>query len=230
MRRVTLIGAAAMAVASSATAQRHTETDTGSLIRVPQRARIPDAGNAADRSRIALSEFARCTVDRRAVPLARLLRAAPSEVDGSGWATLASDDCLAAGEMRFKAIVLRGAVFSELYRRRQTGSAIWSRLPVAAAYDPATAVPAGDGDKAVQMGLLAFAYCVVRQDRADASAMVAAPTASKVQLAALSTLRPALATCLPQGQQIKLSKPILEGSIAEILYRDPATATVLEAR
>ena len=209
-------------MASAGRAQVHSETDTGSHLAHPERARIPDTGTAPERSRITLAAFARCTVDHSPVRLTRLLRLPASESDSRAWGALAEDDCLSSGEMRFKAIVLREAIFTELYRRRVSGSAsARAHLVAAAPYDPAS-TSATAGDAALVSSLLAFAACVVNENRKDARAMVVAPTASAAQNAALAALRPSLGMCLPPGQQISLARPVLEGSIAEVLYREPA--------
>ena len=146
------------------------------------------------------------------------------------WGSLADDECLASGQIRFKAIILRGAIFTELYRRRISGTSPFAAPTGVPAPYNSLAPAVEDEDGKLQMALLAFADCVVQHDRADASAMVVAPTASQVQNTSLVALRSALGPCLPQGQQITLSRPVLEGSIAEILYREPGQVSLSESK
>ena len=223
--RKLIVSAVALAASTMAVAQSRYQQDTGSLLPVPERARIPDSGDQAERSRLVLAQFARCTVDRRATQLRKLLVLPLDKLSGASWGALADDECLAGGEIRFKPILLRGAVFVELYRRQMKGGQAAHFSFKAAPYQPTTVANTGTLDDA----LLAFADCIVGLDRVDASAMVVAGTASREQDGALGRLRPSLGSCLPQGQKISLSRPVLEGSIAEILFRGPAQARPAES-
>lgn len=222
--RQLIVSAVALAASTMTVAQSRYQRDTGSLLPVPERARISDGGDQAERSRLVLAQFARCTVDRRATQLRKLLVLPLDKLNDANWRTLADDECLASGEIRFKPILLRGAIFVELYRRQmKEGRA--ARSFKAAPYQPTTVAEPGALDDA----LLAFADCIVGLDRTDASAMVVAATASRAQDGALARLRPSLGSCLPQGQKISLSRPVLEGSIAEILFREPAPTQPAES-
>lgn len=228
---VRLAVAGLLPVTVAATGQPQVERDTGSMIPVPARARIPETGDQAERNRIALSEFARCTVDRHGSELRKLVVLRADETDGYAWARLADNECLLSGQMRFKATLLRGAVFVELYRRRSVNRVTTGLGQAQAAPFVVMNVPASAGeDRVLQAGLLNFADCVIDHDRNDASVMVVARTASLEQNAALQKLAPFLGVCLPQGQQIKLARPVLEGAVAEVLYRGSAQAAPAEAK
>ena len=221
--KLALITAALMVpVASPALAQRQVEMDTGSSIPVPRRARISDAPGLSDqvRARKALADFARCTVDRKAQQVAAIAAQPADKLTDTQFFKIADDECLMSGQMRMKPITMRAAIFVELYRRRdqaeRRGSS-WS-LP-AVAFDERAPVDAADAERALQVGLLSFARCVVGRDPKTAKAVVLGPTASKEQDAAFAALAPNLGQCLPSGQNIKLSKPILEGALGEVLYR-----------
>ncbi|MGN5374287.1 hypothetical protein [Sphingomonas hankookensis] len=222
MKRALLSTILLVSVALPANAQRQLERDTGSMIPVPRRARISDSGKLSDqaRARVTLAQFARCTVDRRSKEVAALAGQSADKLGGMAMAKVADDECLSSGEMRMKPMLMRGALFVELYRRRERAAGRgepWS-MP-AVAFDGRTPVDTGDGDLALQFGLLSFAECVVRHDAQATRAVVLAPTASNEQDAAFAALAPHLGQCLPGGQKIALGKSILEGALGEVLYR-----------
>lgn len=209
-------------LASPVAAQKQTEMETGSLIGIPRRARIADGSgiSAVDRGRMAMAEFARCTVDRRSSGVAKMLTLPADAVASNTMAALADDECLASGQLKFKPILLRGALFVELYRRRIDGdrrNVVW-RMPVVA-FDPAKKVEDASGNAAVQVALLTLAQCVVERDAAGAKAVVLSPTSSKAQDAAFVALTPKIGSCLYAGQKLALSKMVLEGALGEVLYR-----------
>ncbi|MCU6452539.1 hypothetical protein LPN01_00435 [Sphingomonas sp. A2-49] len=211
-----------LSIGSPAVAQKQTEMDTGSNIPIPRRARIAEGAGLSDidRGRIAMAEFARCTVDRQSARVTGIAARPADKIDGPSLARLADDECLSSGELRFKPLLLRGALFVELYRRRNDARArkvAW-QMP-AVPFDPVVKTDPADATLSVQMALLAFAQCVVTRDPATASAVVMGPTASKTQNAAFAVLAPKLGSCLYDGQKITLSKLILEGALGEVLYR-----------
>lgn len=220
MRRV-VFALTVLGMAQGAVAQRRVESDTGSHIPIPKRARIPEALDAskAESARVALAEFARCTVDRKAADVAKMLTIAANRLDDKVWTRLADDQCLDSGMMKFRSILLRGALFVELEHRRydfkQRGKQ-WM-LPVVPINDSLTIAPQ-DPDP-TSTALLSFATCVVDHAPDKAEAVLRTPTASTAQNAAFTALNPELGTCLPQGATVKLSKSILEGALAEATYR-----------
>ncbi|MDQ2893598.1 MAG: hypothetical protein M3R64_11000 [Pseudomonadota bacterium] len=233
MIRVALFAVCMIAWVGSASGQRKVESDTGSHIAIPQRARIPDAPGLTvdDRARIAMAEFARCTVDRRAIAMRRVLSLPIEKLDGSVWMPLADTECLASGEMRFQPRIMRGALFSELVRRRAVETArggAWT-FPVMP-YDAVALADPANRVTQLDAALLAFADCVVKRDPVGAQAVIVAPTATEAESVAIAALAPNLGPCLPAGQTIKLSRSILEGAVAEILYRVPVQPVVAETK
>jgi hypothetical protein len=218
--------------ATPALAQHGVEMETGSHIPVPQRARIPDGSRISDvnRSRIAMSEFARCAVDRNRAGVQHALRLPFGDSYDHAVSSLATDECLAGGMMKFKVTLFRGALFTELYRGRdyaQKHGQAWnvSFAKISLDQDP-LAHPSQDA--AQWRALMSFGYCVVGRDEANARAAILLPTASAPQEAALRALGPSFNTCLPVGTTLTFSKPIIEGVLAEVLYRGaevPATQT-----
>lgn len=220
--RPSILALIGLVLVSPANAQRQTEADTGSNIPIPRRARLPEkpGQSAADRGRIAMAEFARCTVDRRAPGVVKMLSLPAAKVVPASFASLADDECLASGQMSFKPMLLRGALFVELYRRRNAAmsrNVAW-QMPVVP-FDAKASIEPTAETPAVQIGLLAFAACVARRDPVNAKAIVIGPTVSKAQDAAFTAIAPNLGPCLFADQKITLGKIFLEGALGEVLYR-----------
>lgn len=221
-----------VACAGPGFAQRATESEN--LFQVPKRAVISDEQgySVADRGRIAMAQFARCVVDRRSAQLQRVLSMPLGPQYDRQLNSMATDQCLGNGQLSFNAVLFRGALFAELWRRRAAAdrdgqkwgpvfdSINWS-TPIA---DDATA------SVKVQFALQLFADCIVKRDRPTASEVVLLPIASKAQNDAYARLTPILGSCLPKGQQVKFNKPTLEGILAEVLYRSPAVSIVAGAK
>jgi hypothetical protein len=213
----------------AAYAQRSVEIDTGSNIPVPKRARVPERGSMAERGNIVMREFARCTIDKKPGKVAALLAMPLGGEYDKAMRQVVTDDCLSAGEIRFQPILLRGALFTELWQRRvlaESKSKPWG--PALPAYDLNAPMVDADAKAQLQQSLLSFGDCIVKRDRPAANDVVVRQVGSKSQDEAYARLMPDLGPCLPQGQQVKFSKPILEGVLAEALYRAPA-ATSTEA-
>lgn len=227
MKAVVIIALSFLVWTAGVSAQRRMEKNAGSYILIPERARIPDGAGLSkvDRGRVAMASFAGCTVDRKSYRLPKLLSLPANRMDSKVWAGLADDECLASGQMAFQPIILRGALFTELYRRRHKAVArgqTWT-LPVVP-FNDHLAIDADDPSP-VTTAVLAFAACIVAKDPIHAKAIMLASTTSSAQDAAITALKPSLGPCLPEGQTITLSKSILEGAIGEIMYRGTAQPT-----
>lgn len=216
--RLVLAGVGLCLAASPAMAQRKTELQTGSRISVPAPARVPEGRDSdLSRTRIIIAEFARCTLDRGTDGVQRAFAMPVGAAYYRAMNRLAVSECLESGMVRIPQTVMRGAIFVELYRRHEKK------------VGPTVAVPAldfahpADESERTQLALLAFADCVVKRDAGAARGVVLSPTASADQDQAFRALMPNLGPCLMQGQQITFSKPVLEGALAEVLYREAMT-------
>lgn len=175
-----------------------------------------------DRGRIAGAEFARCVAKRLPKRVDAALALPTAEAYQGAMAKLATNDCLANGKLRFNGGVLRGALFVELVRERSDAEArgsAWTRPFV-----PLDVKAQVERPEIQQAFLLRFADCVVRRSPEAARNVVLLPTASAAQEAALKQLRPDLGPCFPAGMTAKISKAMLEGALAEVLYRTPAAS------
>lgn len=223
---------AGICAAASANAQRVTEQETGSNIPIPQRARIPDAGTMpeANRIRIVMAEFARCVVDRKYHQVEQALALPPGQAFTHAVAGLATSECLAGGEMRFKAVAIRGPLFTELYRRRvaaEKSGRTWG--PAVAKVDLLTPAMAVDQGEQQHLAMMAFGDCVVTRNAEAARRVVLAPTASDTQDRAIAAIAPDLGPCIVQGTTLRFGKQVLEGIFAEVLYRGVNAPAVIPA-
>jgi len=216
-----LLAGAVAAVCAPAAAQPAVESQTGSHILIPRRARIPE-NTASDRVRISrqvMSEFARCVVDREPKAVARAVSASSQRDFDKAVDALSTDECLDSGMMRFKTDAMRGPLFVELYRRRADAEAHqkpWG--PVAPKINLGT-TPAQDSIDGEHLPWLSFGECVVSTDSGAAQAIVLAPTASDLQDAAFAKAGAAFNACVSQGTTIRMGKQAIEAVLAEVLYR-----------
>lgn len=85
---------------------------------------------------------------------------------------------------------------------------------------PDTAEAAGASEWArTSSALLKYSDCIVRSDGAGTRAILAAEVGTAREAAAFRAVAPSLSRCLAEGQQIKFSRPLLRGFLAEALYR-----------
>ena len=221
--RVSLGIALALFGASPVFAQRETEIETGSHIPVPAKARISDDSHLADadRGRVVLAEFARCTVASNRAAVERVLRLPLDTKYEHSVTNLARSGCLGNGMMKFSTKLFRGALFTELYRSRdyaQKHGESWNASfeKISLEQNPLT----HPSQEALQrLILMDFANCVIGRDGVNARASIMLPTASAPQEAALRALSPSFNACFPAGVSVTFSKPIIEGILAEVLYR-----------
>lgn len=228
MKGISALFLLCLASSEYAEAQPVIEQQTGSHIPIPRRARIEERPGLSkiDEGRLSMAQFARCTVDRRAADVQKMLKLPADQVTATTMASLADDECLESGQMSFSPVLLRGALFAELYRRRTAaeGRGLPWRMAVVP-FDPRAVAAEGSDAAKAQQGLLTFASCVVARDSAAAKSVVSALPTSKSQNDAFVGLTPNLGQCLFQDQKITLSKIVLEGALGEVLYRGVVTQT-----
>lgn len=236
MRTLASVAVALASVATPASAQRATEAETGSLIPIPQRARIPEQGSMKDanRIRITMAQFARCVVDREPRRVEQTLALPFGTPFDHAVVALATSECLDSGQIRFKAVAIRGPLFTELYRRRaiaERSRQAWG--PVLAKINFAALAATTDASVQQYLGLVAFGDCVVGRDAEAARRVVLAPTASDAQDRTITAITPNLGPCIVQGTTLRFGKQVLEGVLAEVLYRgvdSPAVAAAASAK
>ena len=78
------------------------------------------------------------------------------------------------------------------------------------------------------IGLVVFAECTARTDRASVAALLAARYGSSAELGAYQSLQSAMENCLPDGMELKLTPLRLRGYLAEGAYRVAASPEVAQ--
>ncbi|HEX8215026.1 MAG TPA: hypothetical protein VF582_06090 [Allosphingosinicella sp.] len=69
------------------------------------------------------------------------------------------------------------------------------------------------------MALRSFADCVVRADPPASHKLLLTDIGAEREQAAFKALMPVFGNCLPRGNALTFSKPVLRGLIAEIAFR-----------
>lgn len=200
-------------------------------IRSDERARPGNpaaARRAANEAHDTLRMFASCLVsgastDRERRDMAAFLRTSPDDPAVKTRSDkIVRDNCLnGVGAdsvlLRFPTSLLRGAIFRQLYINvgsrspspvsRQEISAVWS--------------PGVGGTQAANQR---FGDCIVAADKPAADKFVRAKVGSAQQDAALGNVMARMSGCLTQGLTLQMSRAVLDGVLAEALYRQ-ATAS-----
>jgi hypothetical protein len=192
--------------------------EAGSHIVRPGPAQGPSGGlGAADSGRMALPAYAACLVEHDRAEIERVIARFPDEKEQTALWRLADADCLSSGELTMTDQLLRGALYAELYRR----SYAYHAPSIAGASidwwaDTAAQEPAAANNF---VALRQFAECLVQKHPEESRQLMLVPPRSRREDEALGAMTPDMGPCLVAGAELKFSKPVLEGLIAEALYR-----------
>jgi hypothetical protein len=122
-------------------------------------------------------------------------------------------------KLRFPPVLLRGLVFEALY------VSDFGRLPTVESFEGAAPISYPFADEqylepAIQYRvMMTLGDCVVRHSPAAARAMILTRVETANEKAAIDPLRLALASCIEQGVQLKLTRTTVRAALAEPLYR-----------
>lgn len=121
-------------------------------------------------------------------------------------------------------LVFRAAAFEALYAREFRSAAAVDFASAGAVAYPSVETPARnarpDTSGVSRYPLvMAIGDCTVRAAPAQTRALVLSEVGSEAESAAIQALIPSLSGCIPAGQQVEISRPILRGMVAEPLYR-----------
>jgi hypothetical protein len=173
-----------------------------------------------------MDDFARCMVSSRSrrEQIERFLRTPPQgDEAGEIGRALATPGCVprffGRTQIRFKAELFRASLYTALYQRefgRLGSPEVFAVLPlnVDAEFDaPPAAIPT------TVLFTRMLGDCVARADAAAVHALLLTRIDSKEEQPALDRVVPRLADCLPAGRQLKFSRTMLRGYLAEALYK-----------
>ena len=187
---------------------------TGSILADPA-ARISDRNiSEADRARQTMNDYATCLVKIRTVAVRKALNAGSDAAVNGALAKLAIPDCLDSGMLRMPEQLLRGSIYRALYLRE------FAREPsVPAGVTNAAAVDPDDNP------LRNFGHCVNHLDQVNTRMAVMARPATVAERQAFNALSPTLGQCVAPGNQIRFTRSVLQGALAEAAYRQATLST-----
>jgi hypothetical protein len=216
--------APAMGLAQPTTAQE--PGPTGTRIAQPSVMTVVADQTTARRT---LHAFGQCIVRLGRAPVEQIL--AMPVVDPNydpSLRRLADTDCLDAGVMRMSPMLMRGAMYEALvdihygsYRPVSVAD-----VPVAEPSVLYLGVNERPGRATQLLAMNFLAICIVRAAPSPSRALLDAPVGSGAEDAAISALEPFLGPCLDGGRTVSLSRSVLRGAIAEVIY---ANARQMEA-
>lgn len=175
-----------------------------------QRAAYPSERDIpeGERARDTMSRFADCVVRARPDMTRDALAKTDFAESTKALNALVKRECLGRGELVMNPRVLRGALYRSLYIREFGRDA--APLQFADAGEAAAgSVPARS-----------FNDCVVRAAPAAVRDFVVAEVATDRENQALAELGPAMAGCIDPREQLRFSPTVLEGILAEALYKN----------
>lgn len=175
-----------------------------------------------------LAEFGECVLDRegRRARAERFLRLPPAgEAFEEAADPLTPEECLRLRggtymEMRIRPDALRASLFAALYKRE------FGRVPPppeVSTVPPLRFADEFEGDVATLPQsvrvLRGVGDCTARTDPAGAHAFLLTTLGGPDERRELQRVTSALANCLPEGQQVRFTRAVLRGMLAEGLYK-----------
>jgi hypothetical protein len=200
--------------AAPAAAQSRIDDGPGRAADISQDSRQSEA-----ESQRVMNAYARCVLVRSRRAVLRFLAAPPGSPEARRLGgRIATSDCLSGGMLVFQSHLFRGALFEALYMAdfRGRAAADFAAAPrIAYAVDsaPASTLQAG------MLTLHEFADCVVRAAPAQARALILSDVTTREEVQAFRSLGATFNSCLVRGAEVRFSRPVLRGLIAESLYR-----------
>jgi hypothetical protein len=190
------------------------------------------ARRAANEAHDTLRRFASCLVSgaeasRERRDLAAFLRtSAEDPALGARTNKILRENCVfGTGSdstlLRFSPDLLRGAIFRQLYLDLGTKAApVVSRGDISTIWSPDV--------RGAFAANRRFGDCLVTADRAAADGFVRAKVASAEQDTSLQRVMARMTGCLGQGLTLQMSRAVLDGVLAEALYRQSTGSDLVE--
>jgi hypothetical protein len=187
---------------------------------------------AANEAHETLRRFGSCLVSgagtsREQKDLAAFLRTLPEDPALTARAKkILRENCLygtgaESALLRFSPSLLRGAIFRQLYLDHGR------KLPAPVTPDDISSAWSHDGSGSFAASQR-FGNCIVAADQQAAENFVRAKVASVEQDASLRAVMMRMSGCLTQGLTLQMSRVVLDGVLAEALYRRITASGTLE--
>lgn len=211
--------------AGSASAQRwenRKTVDTGSNIRKQAPAEPPYYRQASpsEKARFAVNQFALCRTERVRVTIERyLLDTKPADWSDDGLQRIMGPyltDCLMGGDVETPYEIMMGSTFLAVLRLKYRDA---ERMPALTAVDYRALHDVTDAKGSHYIATREFAQCVVMAAPKETAELLFSRELSPAETAAVQKVAPYLGPCLPQGTELKFSRAMLFGFLAEAMYR-----------
>jgi hypothetical protein len=172
----------------------------------------------SNEARLVLRGYAECLVRNAPAQVDSFLSMSPFDAGfGRRGAEISISGCLVGGQLRFSALLLRGALFAAKYKREFGARAPTMMIGDMALAPTGISPTAPDGGAAIRFTIDA-ADCIALRDRDSARALVLAPVGSKLEREMVDRLTPVTSACAP-GLDLARSKEPIEAALAEVMYR-----------
>jgi hypothetical protein len=172
-----------------------------------------------------MAEYAACIADYKEKQVATYIKTIPySKQSETSYKPLIDGECVNKQNFNltsitFDDIQFRASIYDFLYRQayKNTANLDYSKV------EPSTYVAEYSGDVSsippVTLVQRKFGDCVVRLAPNEARALLSHKIWSEDEKTRISALSPAMGQCLTSGLQLKFSRTLLRGTLAESLYK-----------
>ena len=206
------------ALSTLASAQTSAPPEPGYRFQKYTPAAIPDRSlSNQDKARATLNAYAACLIQFRPQAVIAFLKLPVGSHEADVFTSrLSVSECLSEEQLSASRTAIHGALYISLYKQS------YGRVAPSLSAEPIdykSDIPAEVSARATTyVAARRFAECVVRSDPIASRVLVLSQVGSTDERDAFARISPQLSSCLAQGTEIKFSKTILSGLIAEALY------------
>jgi hypothetical protein len=196
---------------------------------------VPQLASPEAEARAALRRLALCHI----IKYPNVVAAAITKRVAIGAAALArigSEFCAVyaiqvGGTLRSPDWVMFGMYFGELYRQHQSlpSGSEWS-FPLPSLHLAGTQPTESNLDVQTYFAMLKISECVFIRNPEIVRSIVISSPGSAEQNQAFALIAPYLGACVPQGQNIRFSRSVIESSFGEFLYKSLAQAAMTTSK
>ena len=179
----------------------------------------------------AMRDFAKCVVssskrEAKALEFLKIPDGDPQQ-EVLGKAISVSGCAMPGSQMRFSGDLFSRAIYTALYGKYYKKTAPENLVFETLDNYQSEFVTTGTPVQPSQIAFRTFADCTVKGDAAAAHRFALSEIKSKAEIAALPMVMEAMQQCLSKGSQLRFSRTVLKGLVAESLYKarqkQPAT-------
>ena len=171
----------------------------------------------------AMLDFAKCVVsskkrEAKALEFLKIPDGDPMQ-EKLGKAISVSGCAMPGSQMRFSGDLFSRAIYTALYgkyyQKTEPENLVFETIDNYQSEFVTTGTPLQPS----QIAFRTFADCTVKSDAAAAHRFALSDIKSKAEIAALPLVMEAMQNCLSQGSQLRFSRTVLKGLVAESLYK-----------